>query len=133
MMRRLFGRLFFGVKERRFTAWQIELTTRCPLRCKMCIRDAATQWHTRDMRIEDVMKLVPYLRDVEMAVLEGWGEPLIYRDLSRVVRLVKEAPCKAGFVTSGWGLDDDRVLELIDAGSTSSVFPYPELHRERTM
>jgi MoaA/NifB/PqqE/SkfB family radical SAM enzyme len=44
------------------------------------------------------------------------GEPLIYRDLSRVVRLVKEAPCKAGFVTSGWGLDDDRVLELIDAG-----------------
>ncbi len=61
-------------------------------------------------------KLVPYLKDVETAVLEGWGEPLVYRDLTKVVRMVKEAQCRAGFVTSGWGLDGDRVAELIHAG-----------------
>jgi MoaA/NifB/PqqE/SkfB family radical SAM enzyme len=116
MIRRIFRRLFPGAKRRRFAAWQIELTTRCPLLCKMCLRDAVTQWHTGDMGIDDFMKLVPYLSDVETAVLEGWGEPLLYRNLSRVVRLVKEASCQAGFVTSGWGLDDDRILELIDAG-----------------
>jgi MoaA/NifB/PqqE/SkfB family radical SAM enzyme len=116
MIRQFFGKLFPGTRRRRFTAWQIELTTRCPLLCKMCIRDTATQWHTGDMRIEDFMKLVPYLRDVETAVLEGWGEPLLYRGLPKVIRLVKEAQCQAGFVTSGWGLDDDRVMELIDAG-----------------
>jgi MoaA/NifB/PqqE/SkfB family radical SAM enzyme len=82
----------------------------------MCIRDAATQWHTGDMSINDFTKLVPYLRDVETAVLEGWGEPLLYRDLIKVIRLVKEAQCQAGFVTSGWGLDDDYVSELIQAG-----------------
>ena len=116
MIRRLLGKLFPGTKGRRFAAWQIELTTRCPLLCKMCPRDAATQWHTGDMQIDDFMKLVPYLRDVETAVLEGWGEPLLYRDLPKVIRLVKEAHCQTGFVTSGWGLDEDRILELIDAG-----------------
>jgi len=116
MIQWLFQRLFSRPRRRRFSAWQIELTTRCPLRCKMCIRDAATQWHTGDMSITDFMKLVPYLRDVEIAVLEGWGEPLLYRDLTKVIRLVKEAQCQAGFVTSGWGLDDDYVSELIHAG-----------------
>ena len=116
MIQRLFQRLFSRPRRRRFSAWQIELTTRCPLRCKMCIREADTQWHTGDMSITDFMKLVPYLRDVETAVLEGWGEPLLYRDLTKVVRLVKEAQCQAGFVTSGWGLDDDYASELIHAG-----------------
>jgi len=82
----------------------------------MCIRDADTQWHTGDMSITDFMKLVPYLRDVEAAVLEGWGEPLLYKDLIKVIRVVKEAGCQAGFVTSGWGLDEDYVSELIQAG-----------------
>jgi MoaA/NifB/PqqE/SkfB family radical SAM enzyme len=115
-MRGFFQRLFSGRKSRRFSAWQIELTTRCPLRCKMCIREGAAQWHTADMAIDDFAKLVPYLKDVETAVLEGWGEPLVYRDLTKVVRMVKEAQCRAGFVTSGWGLDGDRVAELIHAG-----------------
>jgi MoaA/NifB/PqqE/SkfB family radical SAM enzyme len=115
MIQWLFRRLFSRPRRRRFAAWQIELTTRCPLLCKMCIRDAATQWHTRDMSIPDFMKLVPYLRDVETAVLEGWGEPLLYRELLKVIRLVKEAECQAGFVTSGWGLDEDYVSELIQA------------------
>jgi MoaA/NifB/PqqE/SkfB family radical SAM enzyme len=116
MIQRLFRRLFAGTKKKQFFAWQIELTTRCPLRCKMCIRDVATQWHTGDMSIDDFKKLVPHLRNVENAVLEGWGEPLIYKDLTRVIRLVKEVQCQAGFVTSGWGLDDERVSELVSAG-----------------
>jgi MoaA/NifB/PqqE/SkfB family radical SAM enzyme len=110
------GRLFRAKRKKRFFAWQIELTTRCPLRCKMCLRDAATQWQPRDMSIDEFMKVVPYLHEVETVVLEGWGEPLIYRDLTRVVRLVKEAGCRAGFVTSGWGLDDDRISEIMAAG-----------------
>jgi MoaA/NifB/PqqE/SkfB family radical SAM enzyme len=116
MIRGIFQRLFSGHQRRRFSVWQIELTTRCPLRCKMCIREGAEQWHTGDMAIDDFKKLVPYLREVETAVLEGWGEPLVYRDLIRVIRIVKEAECRAGFVTSGWGLDEDRVAELVHAG-----------------
>ena len=116
MIREFFQRLLSGRQRKPFSVWQIELTTRCPLGCKMCIREGATQWHTGDMAIDDFAKLVPYLRDVETVVLEGWGEPLVYRDLTRVIRVVKQAQCQAGFVTCGWGLDDDRVAELIHAG-----------------
>ncbi len=68
------------------------------------------------MSIDDFMKLVPYLHDVDTAVLEGWGEPLLYKDLIKVIRLVKEAQCRAGVVTSGWGLDDEQIAELLGSG-----------------
>jgi hypothetical protein len=118
-LRKLFG----GRKKRRFSAWQIELTTRCPLRCKMCIRDAATQSHTRDMNIDDFMKVVPYLRDMETAVLGGWGEPLLCRDLTRVVRLVKEARCAGGFVAGGWMTFHTALQKLYCSAQVSDLHP----------
>lgn len=117
MMRQFFRYVLGGSKRsRKFSAWQIELTTRCPLKCRMCIRDASPAWHTGDMDINDFRRLGPYLRDVDSVVLEGWGEPLLYRNLPEAVRIAKKAGCRAGFVTSGWGLDEPYASDLIDSG-----------------
>lgn len=103
-------------KDRLFSAWQIELTTRCPLRCKMCIRSETEDWQYKDMPLEDFKKILPYLRDVENVILEGWGESMLYKDLIECVKLVKKEGSQVGFVTSGKGLNEDRVSELIEAG-----------------
>jgi len=100
----------------RFNAWQIELTTRCPLRCTMCIKDRYRDWHRRDMAMEDFLKIVPYLRYVHTAVLEGWGESLMHPHLLDIIGLVKKQGCEVGFVTSGYGLDEDLIIKLIEAG-----------------
>ena len=84
------------------------------------------------MLLEDFKKLIPYLKDVETVVLEGWGESLLHKDLSQCIRLVKKEGPQVGFVTSGMGLTENRVAELIEAGLDFVGFSIagttPEIH-----
>ena len=116
MIEKILRKFLRREKRRPFSAWQVELTTRCPLQCKMCIRAESTDWQYQDMPLEDFKKLLPYLKDVETVVLEGWGESLLYKDLTECIRLVKREGSQVGFVTSAKGLTRNRVSELIDAG-----------------
>lgn len=108
--------LFQGRKRRRFAAWQIELTTLCPLRCTMCIKEGHRDWQRKTMDIDDFKKIVPYMKDVETVVLEGWGESLLHKDLIECIHLVKKEGTRVGFVTSGMGLTDEYTAKLISAG-----------------
>ncbi len=100
----------------KFHAWQIELTTRCPLRCIMCIKDTYRDWHRKDMDMADFLKIVPYLRYVRNVILEGWGESLMHPYLPEIIRLVKTKGCDVGFVTSGFGLDETYLNKILSAG-----------------
>jgi len=88
-------------RSKPFSAWQVELTTRCPLRCRMCIREEFKDWYGGDMNINDFKRLIPYLKDVETVILEGWGESLLHKNLIEAIRLVKEGGSEVGFVTKG--------------------------------
>ncbi len=116
MIEKILKRLIRREKGKPFSAWQIELTTRCPLQCKMCIRRESAGWQYQDMALEDFKKLLPYLTEVESVVLEGWGESLLHKDLSECIRLAKREGPRVGFVTCGKGLTEDRVSNLIQAG-----------------
>jgi MoaA/NifB/PqqE/SkfB family radical SAM enzyme len=116
MIEKIFERFQRRKKRRSFATWQIELTTRCPLQCKMCIRAQNPDWQFQDMPLENFKKLLPYLQDVETVVLEGWGESLLHKDLAECIRLVKKEGAQVGFVTSGMGLTASRVTELVEAG-----------------
>jgi MoaA/NifB/PqqE/SkfB family radical SAM enzyme len=132
MIEKIFGRFLQRKKRRPFSAWQIELTTRCPLQCKMCIRAEGAHWQYEDMPLEAFRTLLPHLREVESVVLEGWGESLLHKDLSQCIRVVKREGSRVGFVTSGIGLTRDRVAELIEAGTDFVGFSIagttPETH-----
>ncbi len=82
----------------------------------MCIRSESSEWQYQDMPLEDFKKILPYLKDVETVVLEGWGESLLHKDLDRMRQAGQEGGPQVGFVTSGMGLTKDRVSELIEAG-----------------
>jgi MoaA/NifB/PqqE/SkfB family radical SAM enzyme len=128
MRHSLLQNLFPSLRRKSFLAWQIEITTRCPLSCSMCIRQGLPEWQHADMGLSDFSKLVPYFSDVESLILQGWGEPLLHRDLIPLIRTAKgglringDPPGKSsapavGFVTSGKGLDARYSSELIDAG-----------------
>jgi len=116
MIEKIFGKFLRRRKRRPFSAWQVELTTRCPLQCKMCIRAETKDWQFQDMPLEDFRKLLPYFNEVETVVLEGWGESLLHKDLLECIRLVKKEGSQVGFVTSAKGLTRTRTSELIEAG-----------------
>jgi len=130
-MRHGFFQKVFSLRRRKqFFAWQIEITTRCPLSCRMCIRQGLSEWASADMSLNNFEKLIPYFHDVETIILQGWGEPLLHNDLCAMIRAAKggtettrgshrhaKAPSPSvGFVTSGKGLNDHYSAELIDAG-----------------
>ncbi len=110
--------------RKRFGAWQIELTTRCRLSCRMCIRRGEDAWRSRDMTLAEFGALARGLGDVETVVLQGWGEPLLHPGLVDVVRAAKRPPPggdaravpAVGFVTSGTGLDAATAEALVAAG-----------------
>ncbi|MBA4418247.1 MAG: hypothetical protein C0392_10115 [Syntrophus sp. (in: bacteria)] len=102
--------------RRSFSAWQIEVTTRCSLCCTMCIKEEYKNWYRRDMEMEDFRKIIPYLNRVKSVVLEGWGESLLHKDLIEFIRLAKKEGPEVGFVTSGTGLDEQYAARLVDAG-----------------
>lgn len=116
MNRGFWKRLLFGDSGKRFGAWQIELTTRCPLRCKMCVREQCPGRPREDMPVENFRKILPYLGQVESVVLEGWGESLLHPCLPQIVRLAKEKGPQVGFVTSVMGLNDRYMGELLHSG-----------------
>ncbi len=116
MIEKIFKKWIQREKGKHFSAWQIELTTRCPLCCKMCIRAERKDWQYRDMPLDHFKKILPYLKDVENVVLEGWGESLLYADLAECIRLVKKEGPRVGFVTCGKGLTENRASELVEAG-----------------
>jgi MoaA/NifB/PqqE/SkfB family radical SAM enzyme len=99
-----------------FNAWQIEITTRCPLACRMCVKEACPDWLRKDMAVEDFERILPYLKGVKNVVLEGWGESLMHPRLNDFIRLAKAQGPAVGFVTSGYGLDQKRSRELIALG-----------------
>jgi MoaA/NifB/PqqE/SkfB family radical SAM enzyme len=116
MIEKILKKFLSRRKGKPFSAWQIELTTRCPLRCKMCVRTESDAWIYQDMSIDDFKKVLPYLREVETVVLEGWGESLLHPNIADCIQLVKKEGPEVGFVTSGMGLTEQRVSDLVGAG-----------------
>lgn len=116
MKKSFWKQLIWGSQGKPFSAWQIELTTRCPLRCKMCCREGHHDMARQDMPLDNFQKLAPYFKNVEAVVLEGWGESLLHPHLIDCIRLVKQEGSQVGFVTSGKTLNEAYITELVKAG-----------------
>lgn len=116
MKKRLWDSFLPDRPGKRFSAWQIELTSRCPLQCRMCCREGYKSFSPKDMTLEDFKRLLPYLKEVEAVVLEGWGESLLYPNLIECITLVKSQGPRVGFVTSGKTLNEAYISELVRAG-----------------
>jgi pyrroloquinoline quinone biosynthesis protein E len=96
-----------------------ELTYRCPLHCPYCSNPprmrsdcelTTEEWHR-------VFQEAAGLGVLQMG-LSG-GEPLARRDLVELVRSARASNLYTNLITSGIGLDDNRVRELRDAGLDS--------------
>ena len=99
---------------------QLELTTRCNLHCRMCVKSASDSCIAEeDLPLPVFRRLLPALAHARKLILSGIGEPLLHPDLEEIIRLATAAmPPGAviGFQTNGLLLDAGRALNLIEAG-----------------
>src|SRR5438067_297355 len=115
-----------------------EITYRCPLHCPYCSNPVSaslceaprrpqgggySQTHAQAKRELTTDEWRRVIREAAvLGVLQigfSGGEPLVRRDLAELVRAAREANLYTNLITSGIGLDDDRVYALRDAGLDS--------------
>jgi radical SAM protein with 4Fe4S-binding SPASM domain len=94
----------------------IETTNRCNLRCKGCILYRGNWEPDRDMSLQDLVLITDQLPALERATLHGIGEPLLNKDLSRMIAHLKNHDVFVLFNSNGILLDEERQNAIIDTG-----------------
>ncbi len=81
---------------------ELEITTRCNLSCPSCVRSLFEDvWTDHQMRLSDLSRILPRLKQVEIVILRGWGEPLLHEDLPAIVRALVDSGRQVILSTNG--------------------------------
>lgn len=94
-----------------------EITHRCPLHCVYCSNPLEMQRRSAELSTADWISI--FKQACEIGILQlhlTGGEPLSRSDLTDLVRAARSAQLYSNLITSGVGLDERRLDELIGAG-----------------
>ncbi len=99
---------------------QVEVTTRCNMRCAMCVKSApGSEIVEAHLPLTTFQALAPVLAKTEKLVLNGIGEPLLHPQLPEFVAFARErmAPdAEIGFQSNGLLLTPELARKLVRAG-----------------
>jgi len=93
-----------------------EVTNRCNLLCETCPRTFEALEPPADMSWELFTSIVEQVPGLKRAVLHGVGEPMMVKNLPRMIRHLKERGVYVLFNTNGTLLAPRKRPELIDSG-----------------
>ncbi len=94
----------------------LETTNRCNLLCATCPRTFEALEPPADMSWELFTSIVDQFPKIAREVLHGVGEPMMVRELPRMIRYLKDRGTRVLFNSNGTLLTRRRSQELIDSG-----------------
>jgi MoaA/NifB/PqqE/SkfB family radical SAM enzyme len=94
----------------------LEVTNRCNLLCTTCPRTYEELEPPADMSWELFTRIVDQVPDIARCVLHGVGEPMLVKNLPRMVRYLEARGAYVLFNTNGTVLNTRNGRALIDAG-----------------
>lgn len=142
-----FGRISWGERKERDSSGQgdalreviVEITNRCHLNCRMCIRQA---WETEQGNMpraafKALLAQLSAFPTVTTLKFGGYGEPLLHPDFFSMVEAAHRQGLRTVATTNGLLLTEDSVERLLDSGldrlyvSVDEVSPegYEDLRR----
>src|SRR5260370_8265204 len=105
-----------GVGETEPVCLSLETTNRCNLLCTTCPRTFEALEPPADMSWELFTSIVDQFPKIARVVLHGVGEPMMVRELPRMIRYLKDRGTYVLFNSNGTLLTRRRSQELIDSG-----------------
>ena len=94
----------------------LEVTNRCNLLCETCPRTFEELEPPADMTWDLFTRIVDQVPNVARVVLHGVGEPMLVKDLFRMVRYLKDRGTYVLFNTNGTLLNPKKFQDIIDTG-----------------
>jgi len=94
----------------------LETTSRCNSLCETCILPFGGREPQRDLTWDEFRRVVDQFPDLERVLLHGIGEPLLNRDLPRMVAHLKGRHAHVLFNSNAITLSPKTARTLIDAG-----------------
>src|ERR1700678_3471869 len=94
----------------------LEVTNRCNLLCGTCPRTFEELEPPADMSWALFTRIVDQIPDIARVVLHGVGEPMLVRELPRMIRYLKDRGTYVLFNTNGTLLQPKKFQALIDSG-----------------
>lgn len=94
-----------------------ELTHRCPLHCLYCSNPVEMRKAAEELTTEDWERVFREAADLGILQLNlTGGEPLIRKDLAALIASGRRSGLYVNMITSGVGLSEERLAELVEAG-----------------
>lgn len=94
-----------------------ELTYACPLQCPYCSNPVDYPRFNDELNTDQWLKVLSEAREMGAVQLGlSGGEPLVRQDLTEIVRYGRELGYYSNLITSGHGLNEQRIVELKEAG-----------------
>jgi MoaA/NifB/PqqE/SkfB family radical SAM enzyme len=104
---------------------QLELTSRCNLRCRTCLYGHYPErWVAADLApavFDRILAVAPRTRSVH---LQGWGESFLREDCPELVARMKQAGPAVSISSNGSVMSPALARALIDAGLDSMAFSF---------
>jgi MoaA/NifB/PqqE/SkfB family radical SAM enzyme len=94
----------------------IEVTNRCNLSCQTCVRTYFTREPLQTLSFDEFVTIADQFPDVRRVALHGIGEPLLNRDLPRMIRYLKERDVEVLFNSNGTLLTPKWQEALVRSG-----------------
>lgn len=95
---------------------QVEVTSRCNLKCSVCLRTHRPLSEDRDLRATDFHRIIDGLPALDRVAFQLNGEPLLCDDLPQMIGIAKEAGAQTVVNTNGVLLNAQRRGELLRSG-----------------
>jgi MoaA/NifB/PqqE/SkfB family radical SAM enzyme len=93
-----------------------EVANRCNSKCATCPLTFSPQEAARQLSLDEFRGLVAQLPDLQRAVLQGVGEPLLNRDLAAMIAHLSARGVYTVFNTNAALLTRRRQVEIIESG-----------------
>jgi MoaA/NifB/PqqE/SkfB family radical SAM enzyme len=94
----------------------LEVTNRCNLLCETCPRTFEELEPPADMSWSLFTRIVDQVPNIARVVLHGVGEPMLVKNLPRMIRYLKDRGTYVLFNTNGTLLNPKKFQEIIDTG-----------------
>lgn len=95
---------------------QIEPTTRCNLRCRMCIAMALNDSARHDLSYKDFVTIIDRLPSALVIKIQGNGEPFLHPDIFRMISYAQSRGIGVFTCTNGTLLDEKTMERILKSG-----------------